>query len=52
MKIQIITLAIVICGLVLQAQVNTEYIQDTLWLKTGEVIPCKILSTARLILPI
>lgn len=38
----IFTLAIVISGMLMQAQTLDEYKQDTVWLRSGKVIPCKI----------
>ena len=42
MKKIIFTLAIVVSGMLMQAQTLDEYKQDTLWLRSGEVIPCMI----------
>lgn len=42
MKKLVITLAIVVGWLCTLAQTLDEYKQDTLWLKSGDVIPCKI----------
>ena len=44
MKTLILTLIILLFGISLHAQEQDKYVQDTLWLKTGEVIPCKISS--------
>jgi hypothetical protein len=44
MKTFIIAFAIIFSGMLIHAQVSTEYIQDTLWLKSGKTIPCKITS--------
>ena len=44
MKTSIIAFAIVFSGMLIRAQEGTEYNQDTVWLKSGKVIPCKISS--------
>ncbi len=40
----IIAIALLFSGQGLFAQEQDKYVQDTLWLKTGEIIPCKISS--------
>jgi len=47
MKTQILTMIILLLGITLQAQNNEECIKDTVYLKTGEIIPCKISSVDR-----
>ena len=42
--VKIITIALFFSGQCLFAQEADKYAQDTLWLKSGEVIPCRIVS--------
>ena len=44
MKTILIAFAIVFSGMLIHAQGEPEYSQDTVWLKSGKVIPCKISS--------
>ena len=44
MKTHIITFLILLFGITIHAQENMECIQDTLVFKTGEIVPCKIIS--------
>ena len=44
MKTRTLTLIILLFGISLHAQDPYQYLPDTVWLKSGEVIPCKISS--------
>jgi hypothetical protein len=44
MKTRILALIILLFGISLHAQDSDRYLPDTVWLKSGEVIPCKISS--------
>lgn len=44
MKTLILTLFVLLAGISLYAQDSGEYLPDTVWLNSGEVIPCKISS--------
>jgi len=44
MKKRILTLIILLFGISLHGQDPAHYLADTVWLKTGKVIPCKISS--------
>lgn len=52
MKTRILTLIILLFGISLQGQDPAHHLPDTVWLKTGEVIPCKISSIDAIIIGI
>ena len=45
MKTRILTLIILFLGITTHAQDPNNYLPDTVWLKSGVVIPCKIVSS-------